>query len=347
MGGDPGRARRALTVTANDAGKIYGQANPAFSASYSGFVNGDGAGSLGGTLRFSTSADAASPVGAYAITPGGLTSSNYTISDVNGTLIVNPATLTITANNSSKTYGQTVTFVGTEFTTSGLVNGDTVTAVTLNSPGAAASAAVPGSPYAIDASGAVGTGLSNYNIGCINGTLTVGQAALTITANDQSMTYGGSVPILDATFAGLVNGDTSAVVSGLSLTTAATSSNVGNYSISATGGTATNYAITDVNGTLTVGQASLNITANNKSMTYGGSVPALGATFSGLVNGDTSAAVVSGLNLTTTATSSSNVGSYAISATGGTATNYAITDVNGTLTVGQRMLRPSPPITRA
>ena len=52
---------------------------------------------------------------------------NYTITYANGTLTVNPAALTITANNASKTYGQTVTFAGTEFTTSGLVNGDTVT----------------------------------------------------------------------------------------------------------------------------------------------------------------------------------------------------------------------------
>ena len=33
--------------------------------------------------------------------------SNYTISYVNGTLTVNPAALTITANNDSKTYGTT------------------------------------------------------------------------------------------------------------------------------------------------------------------------------------------------------------------------------------------------
>ena len=41
---------------------------------------------------------------------------NYTISYVNGSLTVNPAALTITANSTSKTYGQTVTFAGTEFT---------------------------------------------------------------------------------------------------------------------------------------------------------------------------------------------------------------------------------------
>src|SRR5207247_907042 len=66
----------SLTVTANNATKVYGQPNPAFSASYSGFVNGDTSASLGGTLTFTTLATAASPVGNYGVTPGGLTSGN-------------------------------------------------------------------------------------------------------------------------------------------------------------------------------------------------------------------------------------------------------------------------------
>ena len=56
---------------------------------------------------------------------------------------------------------------------SGLVNGDTVTSVTLTSTGAAATATVAGSPYAIVPSAAVGTGLSNYTISYVNGSLTV------------------------------------------------------------------------------------------------------------------------------------------------------------------------------
>ena len=52
-----------------------------------------------------------------------------------------------------------MTFTGTEFTTSGLVNGDSIASVTLASDGAAATAHVSGSPYAITASNAVaGTG---------------------------------------------------------------------------------------------------------------------------------------------------------------------------------------------
>jgi hypothetical protein len=93
--------------------------------------------------------------------------------------MVSPATLTVTANNATKVYGQGVTSAGTEFTTSGLVNGDAVSGVTLTSAGATATAPVAGSPYAIVPSAAVGTGVGNYTITYVNGTLTVNPAATT------------------------------------------------------------------------------------------------------------------------------------------------------------------------
>ena len=49
----------------------------------------------------------------------------------------------------------------------------------------------------------------------------------------------------------------------------------GTHAITATGGTAANYAITDVNGTLTVSQAPLTVTADNKGKVYGAADPAL------------------------------------------------------------------------
>ena len=60
-------------------------------ARYSGFENGDGPGVLGGTLTFTTPANASSPAGNYAIAPGGLSASNYAITYVPGTLSVIPA----------------------------------------------------------------------------------------------------------------------------------------------------------------------------------------------------------------------------------------------------------------
>src|SRR5205823_2469620 len=120
----------------------YGQANPAFTVSYSGFVNGDTASALGGTLTISSPATASSPVGSYAITPGGVSSSNYTISFVNGTLTVAPAPLTVAADNKQRLYGQANPAFTASYT--GFVNGDTASslggALSFSTPATAASA---------------------------------------------------------------------------------------------------------------------------------------------------------------------------------------------------------------
>src|SRR5207244_7872831 len=100
-------------------------------------------------------------------------------------LTVNAIALDITADNQSKNYGATFTFTGSEFSVGAgqLKNTDSVTSVTLTSAGAAATAGVAGSPYAIVASNAVGSGLSNYNISYHDASvgLTVNAIALDIT----------------------------------------------------------------------------------------------------------------------------------------------------------------------
>src|SRR5690606_12809966 len=125
--------------------------------------------------------------------------------------------LTITASDQSKTYGNAFTFSGTEFTSQGLVNGNTVTSVTLTSAGAAATSAV--GTYDINVTNAVGTGLTNYTISYTKGTLTVNKKALTITADDRSKTYGETLTLGTAEFttSGLVNGNT---VTSVTLTSA-------------------------------------------------------------------------------------------------------------------------------
>ena len=135
------------TVTANDATKVYGQANPAFAASYCGFVLGQDPSVLGGTLSFSTSATAASHVqaGGYPVTPGGLTSTNYAISFVAGTLTITPAPLSITADNKNTVYGAPLPALTASY--SGFVNGDTpaslTTPVTLSTDATASSPPAP------------------------------------------------------------------------------------------------------------------------------------------------------------------------------------------------------------
>lgn len=78
-----------LTITANDATKILNAPNPTpFTASYSGFVLGEGPSVLSGVLSCTTTAVTNSPVGGYPITCSGQTSTNYAITYVAGTLHV-------------------------------------------------------------------------------------------------------------------------------------------------------------------------------------------------------------------------------------------------------------------
>jgi hypothetical protein len=174
------------------------------------------------------------------------------------------------------------------------------------------------------------------------GTLSGGQAVtpapLTITADDQSMVYGGAMPALSATYGGLVNGDTPATFTvspnaAPALATVPATSHAGAYAITVSGASDPNYSITFVSGTLTVTPAPITITADDKSKVYGDPLPAFTVSYSGFVNGDTPAALGGTLTFTTAASASSDAGTYAIAPGGLTSSDYAIGYANGTLTV--------------
>ncbi|MGP1677992.1 MAG: two-partner secretion domain-containing protein, partial [Burkholderiales bacterium] len=129
-----------LTVTANDATKVYGQTfTPASTAfTTTALQNGETVASVTEVSPAGTPATAAVP-GPYAITPsaaaanGAFLPTNYTISYVDGALTVTAAPLTVTALPVTKVFGETPTL--SLFTTTGLVNSETVGSVTETSPG--------------------------------------------------------------------------------------------------------------------------------------------------------------------------------------------------------------------
>ncbi|TWB43924.1 MBG domain-containing protein [Nitrospirillum pindoramense] len=312
--------KAALTVTANNATITYGQ-TPSLGVSYSGFVNGETASVLGGSLAIG---GAGTNAGSYTLTPAGLTSANYDISYAAGTLTVNKAALTVTANNATVTYGQTPT-LGASY--SGFVNGDTAASLggTLTVSGAGTNAG----SYTLTASG---LSSANYDISYVAGTLTVNKAALTVTANNATVTY-GQTPSLGVSYSGFVNGETASVLGG-SLAIGGAGTDAGSYTLTASGLTAANYAISYVAGTLTVNKAALTVTANNATVTYG-QTPSLGASYSGFVNGETASVLGGSLAI---AGAGTDAGSYTLTPGGLTAANYAISYVAGTLTVNKAPL---------
>jgi hypothetical protein len=228
-------------------------------------------------------------------------------------------------------------------TYTGLVNGDTPATFgaspnTAPTIGTTATGASHFGTYPITASAAVDP---DYTISYTAGTLTVTAVPLTIAANNKSMTYGGSLPSLTASYTGLVNGDSSAsLTTQPTLSTAPANSPAGSYTITASGAVDPDYTISYVTGALAIGKAALTITADNKSMVVHGSVPALTWKPSGLVNGDANVTVFNtpntAPNCSTTATSASLAGSYTITCSGAANPNYTITYVAGNVFVQYR-----------
>ena len=112
---------------------------------------------------------------------------------------------------------------------------------------------------------------------------------------------------------------------------------MGTYPITVSGPTVDgNYAVTYVAGTLTVTPAMLTLTiaSDNKSKVYGAPMPSLTATGTGFLNGDTLGSLPVQPTLSTTATATSDVGTYPIIVSGPAVDgNYAVTYTNGKLTI--------------
>lgn len=98
--------RASLTVTANAASRAYGADDPPFAVSYDGFVTGEGAGVLTGTLACVVDATRLSPVGAgYQLSCSGLVAANYALDFRPGTLTITQAGSGLTVADAGASYG--------------------------------------------------------------------------------------------------------------------------------------------------------------------------------------------------------------------------------------------------
>jgi gliding motility-associated-like protein len=321
-----------LFAKANDRTRMYGQNNPAtFTITYTGFRLDDGIGSISQATA-GTIATPAFPVGTYAITVTGGSATNYTITRQSGTLTIAKATLTAKADDRSKTYGAAV--IPNTISYTGFVNGDDagdVSAPAISGPGTAITANSPVGVYGLTLTG--GTAI-NYAFVLQNGAVTITPAGLTARAENKSRPYGDNNPDdFTITYTGFVAGDTPlSITQPAATTTAGPTSEAGTYAITLSG-TTSNYTFTFVAGILTVTKATVNVTANNRTIVYGDAIPDFTVSYSGLRNGENAGVIDTPPKGNTTATSASPVGSYTIGVTGGTDNNYTFTYTSGTLTV--------------
>ena len=159
--------------------------------------------------------------------------------------------------------------------------------------------------------------------------LTVNKAPLTVTANSYTIEQGEALPAFEATYEGFVNNQSaSALTTQPTFSCTAANSDVpGTYEITVGGAESQNYELTYVGGTLTITtQPAVTITANSYTMVYGDPLPTFEFTSEGGTPNGTP-------ELTCEATSASPVGTYPITASKGTLSNYNVTYVAGTLTI--------------
>ncbi|PZR25670.1 MAG: hypothetical protein DI535_17200 [Citrobacter freundii] len=243
-----------LLIKADDKTSPEGEALPALTATYTGFVYGETAAVLLTPAQLTTSATPASAVGTYPIDVAGATAANYIISFESGVLTVQPKQAQVISFNAPavKKYGNADFATGATSTnttipityTSSNTNVATITGNTIHITGAGTTT--------ITASQA-GNSLF-FPATPVMRTLTVDKAALTIAVRDTSKVEGQDNPAFTFVYTGFVLGETAANLTTQPAvnTVATTASSAGYYTVTPANAVSNNYTITYTSGRLTI-----------------------------------------------------------------------------------------------
>ncbi len=254
--------KKSLTITVDNKNKVFGEDDPEFTVTYDGFIDEDTSSGLDGTLGLDR--DLGEDVGVYAINATGLTSEKYEITFVPGTLTIERRLLIIETENKSKTYGEEDPAFTYLLTSGELIDSDEITGELTRELGENAGS------YAIK-QGTLTAG-SNYDISCVEGSLSIEKKALTITAEDKSKSYGEDDPEFTVSYNGFVTGEDESNLSGTLSITREPGEDVGTYEIIPSGLTSTNYEIIFENGVLSIISNDANL--SNLSVSNGTIQPA-------------------------------------------------------------------------
>ncbi|WP_392544136.1 MBG domain-containing protein [Oryzobacter telluris] len=335
--------QRPVTVTAAPKSKTYGDADPALTYSITSGTLAYTDAFTGGLTR-----DPGENVGTYTIRKNTLTAgSNYDLTYLGSNLTIGKATLTVTAKDKVREYGEAnppLDALISGFKRSEDLASSGVTGSPTCSTTATATSPVNGSTgYPITCASGSGPGAlaaANYDFAFVTGKLCLTRAPLVITAAAKTRVYGDANPVLTGSIVGLKNAD--AITASYS-TSAIVTSSVGNYAITPAAVDSSpaklgNYTLTLSDAALTVTRAPLMITAADKTRVYGEANPVLTGSIVGLKNTDAITASYSA-----SATVASSVGNYAIMPTAVDSSptklgNYTVTLVNGNLAITRATL---------
>ena len=305
-------------IMAKSYTRYYGDDNPVFEYSTEGAP-------LNGTPEITCEASTTSPVGTYDILVKVGSVKNYNVTYVAGTLTIEKAPLTISADTYTKKQGEPVPDFTLTYT--GFKNGenkDVLTSAAIATCNAN-DASNPGE-YPVRLSGAEAR---NYDIKYIHGKLIVTEAdPVTITAKSYVRVYGDENPTFEFTTEGAPLEGTPEIVCEATAT-----SPVGTYDISFRQGTLKNYNVTYAKGTLTIEKAPLNIATGNYTKKQGEAMPEFSLTYTGFKNNETKDILTKQASVVCGADGTSAPGEYPVTVSGAEARNYDISYTNGNLIV--------------
>jgi len=327
-------SKNDLIVNVANASRVYGDPNPNFEISYTGFILGEDEKVLTTKPMASTMATKTTNVGDYPITVSGGVATNYEFVYEPGVLTITKAPLSAKVNDATRVYGSQNPAFTIEYY--GLKNNETTPAWTI-SPTFQTEATQSSSVGKYEVKAVNGVPV-NYDLGEITaGTLTVNPAPLTIKANDATRQYYSDDPNFGYTCNGFVNGENEEVLSPKPAltTTANRSSSVGTYPIKVSGASNSNYSISYINGTLTITPRTLTASVGNYERLYNEENPAFDVIYNGFVGSDNVNVLSTVPVARTSATRTSDVGTYPIEVSGGSADNYTFSYVSGTLTINK------------
>ena len=260
-GGQLTISKRALSITVNDASKVYDGLiyGGEFTVRAAGLASGDYLSEVVSGFSYE-GAESAVNVGAYPIravwSTEGVKYGNYSIESVPGTLTISKRSITVKAEGKTKTYDGKV-FSAFSVTADNLAAGDTVSDVISELSFGEAESAYNAGTYTISpAMKTAGAKLGNYSVSYESAILKIEKRALTVSVADKTVESGAIVDFA-VTATGLAEGDTlSEVIKVLSYGEAENATAIGEYGITLSakeeGAKYKNYEISYVGGTLTV-----------------------------------------------------------------------------------------------
>ena len=314
-----------LTAHVANTSKVYGDANPEFNITYSGFRDGDSEVGFSVPASISTIVDNSSKVGKYDIVASGAVSDKYEISYIPGTLTVTKALLSISAGNYTKKQGDAMPVFKASYV--GFKNGEDESVLT-KQPVFSCEANEASAPadYAVTISGA---DAENYAISYEQGRLTVVEAdAVVVRAKSYNRQYGDENPVFEFETEGAALDGTPEIVC-----SAVANSPVGSYTIEVKQGSIKNYNVHFESGSLVITKAPLSISAGNYTKKQGDAMPVFKASYTGFKNGENESVLTKQPVFSCEANEASAPAEYAVTISGADAENYDISYEQGRLTV--------------